>query len=101
MIREVSSALSPGRRSQEAYEREGGWVGVEEARGTSGRQVVRGAKVLLVIKMRKMQQLKNAKYALMRGMITTEKRRGEEWRVGRVYAVGGSQEKRTFRLSWD
>lgn len=35
------------------------------------------AKVLLVIKMRKMQQFKNAKYARMRGMITTEKWRGE------------------------
>lgn len=33
------------------------------------------AKVLLVIKMRKMQQFKNAKYARMRGMITIAKSR--------------------------
>lgn len=47
------------------------------------------AKVLLVIKMRKMQQFKNAKYARMRGMITTEKRREGQGTEGRARAVRG------------
>lgn len=46
-------------------------------------------KVLLAIKMRKMQQFKNAKYARMRGMITTEKRREGQVTEGRARAVGG------------
>lgn len=45
------------------------------------------AEVLLVIKMRKMQEFKNAKYARMRGMITTAKSREVQGREGR--AVGG------------
>lgn len=50
------------------------------------------AKVLLVIKMRKMQQFKNAKYARMRGMITTAKSREGQGREGMVRAGVYTQE---------
>lgn len=50
------------------------------------------AKVLLVIKMRKMQQFKNAKYARMRGMITTAKSREGQSREGKVRAGVDTQE---------
>lgn len=46
------------------------------------------AKVLLVIKMRKMQQFKNAKYARMRGMITTAKSREGQGREGKAEQWG-------------
>lgn len=50
------------------------------------------AKVLLVIKMRKMQEFKNAKYARMRGMITTAKSREGQGREGKVRAGVDTQE---------
>lgn len=50
------------------------------------------AKVLLVIKMRKMQQFKNAKYARMRGMITTAKSREGQGREGKVRGGVDTQE---------
>lgn len=50
------------------------------------------AKVLLAIKMRKMQQFKNAKYARMRGMITTAKSREGQGREGKVRGRVDTQE---------
>lgn len=74
--------LPNGGRGREAERVVGEWFGIRWWRMSVQKFCHKN-----VIKMRKMQQFKNAKYARMRGMITTEKRREGQGTEGRARAV--------------